>query len=317
MIALLSGGTGGAKLARALAEALADPADLAVIANVADDVWVYGVHVSPDPDLVTYWLADLIDPRGYGIRGDSWHVMEALAAYGRDPWFRLGDRDLALCLIRTELLRAGRRKTVAQKAVADAVGVRTRVLPATDTELRTRVRAAGSWFDFQEFMVRERARGPIEAVEVEAADDAAPTREVEAALHSARLIVIGPSNPVISIGPILAVRGVRAALAARTVPAIAVSPFVGGRAVKGPTDAFCAFAGIESSARGIANAYAGLVDGIVADEPVDGLPHRVTDTRMDDRAGRARVAQAVLSLGRELGARIPPTTTRSEGAKAP
>lgn len=307
MIALLSGGTGGAKLARGFAQLLGDPADLAVIANVGDDVWVYGVHVSPDPDLVTYWLADLIDDRGFGIRGDSWRVMEALERRGQDTWFRLGDQDLALCLLRTERLRAGQRQTVAQQAVADALGVRVRVLPATDQPLRTRVRAAGAWLDFQEFMIRRRAQGPIEAVEFEGAEKAAPTREVTAALASARLIVIGPSNPVISIGPILAIAGVRAALADRQVPAIAVSPFVGGRAVKGPTDDFCRFAGIEASASGVARAYAGLIDGIVADEPVRGLPHRLVDTLMDDEPGRLRVARAVLELALELGAVLPPT----------
>jgi LPPG:FO 2-phospho-L-lactate transferase len=261
---------------------------------------VHGVHVSPDPDLVTYWLADEIDERGYGLRGDTWQVMDALAAAGRPTWFRLGDRDLAMCLIRTELLRSGRRLTEAHAAVVDALGVPARVLPMADQPLTTRVRHDGRVLAFQEYMIVEGAAPPVEDVTFEGLEAARPTEDVLSALAAATLIVIGPSNPVISIGPILALAGMREALAGAPAPVVALSPFVDGRSVKGPSEHFCAWAGIETSAAGIAQAYAGVIDGLVADEPVDGLPARVTDTLMPDIAGMRRVARVVLELGDAL-----------------
>ena len=271
-----------------------------MIANTGDDVEPYGVHVSPDPDLVTYWLADLIDERGYGIRGDTFEVMSALEAAGRGTWFKLGDRDLALCLLRTELLRRGERLTDAHAAVVGAVGVGAQVLPMADDPVRTQVRAGARLLDFQEFMIVEGAAGPVEGVEFRGADEASPTPEVLAALESADAIVIGPSNPVASIGPILALSGMTEALAAASAPVVAVSPFVGGRAVKGPTELFCDSAGIGRSAQGIADHYRDLIAGLVADEPADGLPVRQLDTSMHDAAGRARVAEAVLDLASSL-----------------
>ncbi|MBN1529775.1 MAG: YvcK family protein, partial [Thermoleophilaceae bacterium] len=222
MVALLSGGTGGAKLARGLA----DLGELAVVANTADDVEVYGVHVSPDPDLVTYWLADAIDERGYGIAGDTFEVLGALAAAGRATWFRLGDRDLAMCMVRTELLRSGRSLTEAHAAVVAAMGVGTSVLPMCDTPVETWVRAAGEWRPFQEFMIVHGAAGPVEGVELRGIEDARPSAAVLEALERAEVVVIGPSNPVISIGPILAVPGMREAIAVAAAPVVAVSPFV-------------------------------------------------------------------------------------------
>jgi LPPG:FO 2-phospho-L-lactate transferase len=276
-----------------------------VVANTGDDAEVYGVHVSPDPDLVSYWLADVIDERGYGLRGDSWQVMDALAEAGRPTWFRLGDRDLAMCLIRTEELRAGRRLTEAHAAVVDALGVGARVLPMADEPVATRVLHGGRWLPFQEYMIVERAAPPVEGVELDGVERARPTDDVLAALAEASLIVIGPSNPVISIGPILALPGMREALAAAPAPVVALSPFVGGRSVKGPTEAFCAWAGIETSAAGIARVYADVVDGLVADEPVEGLPGVVTDTLMPDLAAMRRVAREVLQLGEALLSRDP------------
>ena len=274
--------------------------ELAVIANTADDAEVYGVHVSPDPDLISYWLADLIDERGYGIRDDTWEVMGALEAAGRPSWFRLGDRDLAMCLIRTEELAAGRRKTEGHAAVVEALAVDARVLPMCDEPVTTRVRARGRDLPFQEFMIVERAEGPLEAVELDGIERARPTPEVLATLAEAEAIVIGPSNPVISIGPILALPGMREALAGSPAPVIAVSPLVEGRALKGPTELFCEFAGIEMSATGIAAAYDGLIDGMVADESVDRLPTLVTDTRMDTPAARKRLGHEVLGFARSL-----------------
>lgn len=274
--------------------------DLAVVANTADDVEVYGVHVSPDPDLVAYWLADIIDERGYGIDGDSWKVMEAFEAAGLPAWFRLGDRDLAMCLVRTQLLRAGRRLTEAHAAVVEALGVRSRVLPMCDEPVATEIAAGGRRLPFQEFMIVERAQGPVDGVELRGVESSRPTPEVLATLAEAELIVIGPSNPVISIGPVLAVPGMREAIAGSPAPVVAVSPFVGGRAVKGPTEMFCAFAGIEASAGGVARAYDGLIDGIVADEHVEGLASLEINTLMDDAGARRGLALRVLEFGRTL-----------------
>jgi LPPG:FO 2-phospho-L-lactate transferase len=271
-----------------------------VIANTGDDAEVHGVHVSPDPDLVTYWLADAIDERGYGIRGDTWEVMHALEAAGRPAWFRLGDRDLAMCLVRTELMRAGRRLTEAHAAVVEAMGVPARVLPMSDEPVATQVTARGRRLQFQEFMIVERAEGPVEAVELLGIEAARPSPEALIVLAEAEAVVIGPSNPVISIGPILALPGMREALRGSPAPVVAVSPFVAGRAVKGPTEIFCEFAGIEASAAGIVHAYEGLLDGVVADEPVDGMPALVTDTLMDTPAARRELAERTLEFAGSL-----------------
>ncbi len=297
-VVLLSGGTGGAKLARGLAE-LTD--ELTVIANTGDDVDAYGVHVSPDPDLVTWWLADEIDEeRGYGLRGDSWRVMEELEAAGRTIWFRLGDRDLAMCLVRTERLRAGHRLTEAHGAVVEAMGVRSRVLPMSDQRVATWVGAGGRKLPFQEFMIVDRAKGPIDAVELRGIHRARPSDDALAALAEADVILIGPSNPVISIGPILALPGMREAVRSAKAPVVAVSPFVGGETLKGPTDDFCAFAGIETNAQGIAGAYGDLLEGLVADEEVEGIPALVCDTLMADASSRVTVATNTLEFAVKL-----------------
>lgn len=328
-VALLSGGTGGAKLARGLLDVVGAE-NLTVIANTGDDAWVHGAHVSPDPDLVTYWLADAIDERGYGIRGDSWKVMDALAAAGRPTWFRLGDRDLAMCLIRGELLAGGATLTEAHAAVVGALGVEARVLPMCDEPAPTAIAVRGRVLPFQEFMIVEQAAGPLEGVGLAgaapgpiaasatrlaavdsapppaAADPAPPesgprpTEAVLAALAAADAIVIGPSNPIASIGPILALPGVCAALAAASAPVVAVSPFVGGAVLKGPTELACRFAGVEPSATGVARFYAGLVDAIVADEPVAGPPALEAPTRMDDADARRAVAARVVDFATAL-----------------
>ena len=291
---LLSGGTGGAKLARGLLEVCDQ---LTVVANTGDDVEVHGVHVSPDPDLVTYWLADEIDPRGWGLRGDTSRVMDALRAAGGPVWFHLGDRDLAMCLVRTAMLREGRRLTEAHAAVVSAMGVAARVLPMSDQPVATFVRHAGRLWPFQEYMIVAGAAGPVEGVALHGIERARPTEDVLAALASCDLIVIGPSNPVISIGPILALPGMREAVAGAPGPVIAVSPFVGGRSLKGPTEHFCEWAGVERDAGGIARVYGGLIDGLMADEAVEGLPSLVTDTLMGDEEARRRVASEVVEFG--------------------
>ena len=303
MVVVLAGGTGGAKLAAGMADVVG-PSELTVVANTGDDVEVYGAHVSPDPDLVTWWLAGTIDERGWGIEGDTWAVMEALEAAGRAPWFRLGDRDLAMCLVRTELLARGERLTHAHAAVVRGAGVESAVLPMADEPVRTHVRTPDGWRPFQEFMIVDGAAAPIEAVEFRGAEQARPTPEVLDAIAHADAIVIGPSNPVISIGPILAVPGMREALADARAPVVAVSPFVGGRAVKGPTEAFMAHTGAPCTAAGVAQAYGGVIDAIVADEPADaaGIASLHTDTLMDGADARGGLAAATLEFASSLRA---------------
>ena len=298
-VVLLSGGTGGAKLARGLADACDA---LTVAAHTGDDLDVYGVHVSPDPDLVTYWLADEIDERGWGLRADTWNVMDALERAGAPHWFRLGDRDLAMCLIRTERLRAGESLTAAHGAVVEAMGVEALVLPMSEQPVSTWVGARGRTLPFQEFMIVERAHGPVESVELRGIESAAPSDAVLQAIAEAEAIVIGPSNPVISIGPILSLPGMREALRAAPAPVVAVSPFVGGRSVKGPTEPFCEQAGIELSAAGIARAYGDVIDGLVGDEPSAAPAELVTDTLMDTAEARDRLAREVLDFAASVGA---------------
>jgi LPPG:FO 2-phospho-L-lactate transferase len=298
-VVVLAGGTGGAKLARGMLDEVGG--DLVVIANTGDDTEIHGGHVSPDPDLVTFWLADRIDERGWGLRDDSFHVMDGLRELGEDVWFNLGDRDLALCLRRARRLAEGARLTEAIDEARTALGVTARVLPATDDPVRTHVRAAGRWWPFQEFMIRHGAQGPVEGVELRGATEAAPTPEVLDALAIARTIVIGPSNPVISIGPMLAVPGLRDALAAAPAPVVAVSPLVGGEVLKGPTAAFMEHAGHPLHADGVVAAYDGLLDGLVADERASGVPTLETDVRMDTAEDRRRVARETLAFAAALG----------------
>jgi LPPG:FO 2-phospho-L-lactate transferase len=296
-VVLLAGGTGGAKLARGMLDAVGD--DLVVIANTGDDIVIHGGHVSPDPDLVTFWLADRIDERGWGLRDDTFAVMDGLRELGDDVWFNLGDRDLALCLRRARWLAEGARLTDTIDAARRALGVPARVLPATDDPVRTHVRSAGEWHAFQAFMIRLRGAA-VEDVEFRGAAEAAPTPEVLDAIADARAVVIGPSNPVISIGPMLAVPGIREALVATAAPVVAVSPLVGGRVLKGPTDAFLAWAGHPLDSEGIAGAYAGLLDGLVADSRADSVPTLETDVLLGDPESRHRVADETLAFAAAL-----------------
>jgi len=299
-VVILAGGTGGAKLARGMADVV-DPTRLAVIANTGDDIEIYGAHVSPDPDLVSFWLADQIDERGWGLQGDTFEVMDALRNLGVEVWFQLGDRDLAWCLERARMgAEEGLGPTAALARLNGAIGVRARVLPMSDDLVRTWVRTTTGWRSFQEFMIRQRAEGIVEGLEFRGAEQARPSAEVLAAIESARAIVIGPSNPLASIAPILAVPDIRDALIAAPAPVIAVSPIVGGEVLKGPTAAFMAFAALECSADGVADFYGDLLDGIVADENVARLASFQTDTRMDDAAARARVARQTLDFAEAL-----------------
>jgi LPPG:FO 2-phospho-L-lactate transferase len=302
---VLAGGTGGAKLAAGLQELIGS--DLAVIANTGDDVRVLGVHVSPDPDLITYWLSGEIDAeRGWGIRGDTFSVFERLVELGAPDWFSLSDRDLATCLRRTALIADGARLTEAELEIAAALGISARVLPMCDEPVRTQVRTEEGWRGLQEFLVRERSEPAVLDVTFEGIDSARPTPEVAAALAEADVIVLGPSNPVISIGPIIGVPGMRAALEEARAPVVAVSPFVGGRAIKGPTEKFMRALGEEPSATGVARAYAGVIDALVVDasdpQPAPSeIPTLAVNTLMDEADGRRRVAEQTLEFARSVG----------------
>jgi LPPG:FO 2-phospho-L-lactate transferase len=299
-VVILAGGTGGAKLARGMLDVVGD--ELTVIANTADDIEIYGAYVSPDPDLVTFWLADRIDERGWGLRGDTFAVMDGLRELGVDVWFSLGDRDLAIAIERARRLAEGARLTETLAELTTALGVAARVLPMSDERVRTWVRADGSWMPFQEFMIRARAEGPVQDTQLRGVGTALASAEVLEAIAAAHAIIIGPSNPVISIGPILRVPEMRQSLLDSPAPIVAVSPIVGGAVLKGPTAAFMRWAGYDASTEAIAACYEGLIDGLVADEPVDGLPVLQTDTLMRDADSRRRVATETLAFAEGLRA---------------
>ena len=299
-VVVLAGGTGGAKLAAGLVEAVG--AELSVIANTGDDVEALGVHVSPDPDLCTYWLAGQIDAeRGWGIAGDSFRTFERMKQLGAPGWFGLSDLDLATCLERRRRLELGERQTAIHADITRALGVEAAVLPMCDEPVRTTVRTPDGWRGLQEYLVRDGAGPEIEAVELAGIEDASPTPEVAAALAAAEVIIVGPSNPVISIGPILAVPGMRELLADAPARVVAVSPFVAGEVVKGPTAKFMRAAGHDASIAGVAAAYAGLIDALVVDSddpapsPV-GVETTRLPTLMDTPERRVEVARAVLDF---------------------
>lgn len=329
-VVVLAGGTGGAKLARGMLDLAGE---LTVVANTGDDVEIHGVHVSPDPDLISFWLADAIDRRGWGLDGDSFALMDGLRALGQDVWFNLGDRDLAVARRRTELLRAGRRLTdahrVAIAAIATGAGCSASVLPMSDRPVRTRVLAAGRWWTLQEFLIRGGGRGPVRDVQFRGARSAGTTPEVLDAIARAEVIAIGPSNPVLSIGPMLAIPELAAALRAARAPVIAVSPIVGGAVLKGPTAACLRWLGQPVSGAGVAAAYAGLIDGLLADDPPEpagtpepaadppesapdaepaadaagSMPVRSTELLMSTPAQRTQLAAETLSFADELAGR--------------
>jgi LPPG:FO 2-phospho-L-lactate transferase len=303
-IALLAGGTGGAKLAAGM-QGLAG-SDLAVIANTADDTRIHGLHVSPDPDLITYWLAGEIDEeRGWGIKGDSFTVHERLERLGAPGWFQLSDRDLATCLYRTHFIAEGGTLTAAQGQIARALGVRAAVLPMCEQPVHTRVLTPDGWRGLQEFLIVHQSQPPIEGIEVQGLDRAVPSPEVREALAAAETIVVGPSNPVISIGPILSVPGMREAIAEADAPVIAVSPLVAGRVVKGPTEQFMRAVGRPSTAAGVASLYEGVIEAMVvdADDPdpgPDGVQVLSCPILMEGAEGRRALAGRVLEFAQVL-----------------
>jgi LPPG:FO 2-phospho-L-lactate transferase len=300
---LLAGGSGGGKLAAGLQDHLG--ADLSVIVNTADDFDVHGLLVSADPDLVTYWLAGEIDEqRGWGIRGDTTVAHDRLERLGAPGWFTLTDRDLATCLYRSHFIAEGGTLTAAQGQIAQALGARAAVLPMTEQRVSTRVLTPAGWRELQEFLILDHGDAPIERIEVRGIEESRATPDVMAAIAAAELIVIGPSNPVLSIAPILAIEEIRAAVI-DGAPVIAVSPLVGGRSVKGPTEACIAAAGRPVTPAGVASLYEGLLDLLVVDDgdpgddPDDVSVHR-WPTLMGDCAARRALAGKVLELGAGL-----------------
>jgi LPPG:FO 2-phospho-L-lactate transferase len=299
-VCVLSGGVGGARFARGLAEVL-DPADVTVIGNVGDDLEVLGVHVSPDLDSIVYALAGLADEeRGWGRADETWHALEAAADLGGEAWFRLGDRDLGLHLVRTQALRSGEPLSEVTERVARSLGVRVRVLPATDDRLRTWVDTPAGSFPFQTWFVARLHRDEVDGVRYDGAEAARAAPGTLEALAAAETILVAPSNPYVSVGPILGVRELREALERRRVPCVAVSPLIGGRAVKGPADRMLRRLAGGTGPAHVASCYEGLIDALVVDEAdtdeLDGLAVRpiVTRTLMVDAAARRRLVEAAL-----------------------
>jgi LPPG:FO 2-phospho-L-lactate transferase len=289
---------GGARFLRGLADVV-DPAGLTAIVNVGDDLDVLGLAVSPDLDSVLYTLADLSDEeRGWGRADETWNALAAVEALGGDAWFRLGDGDLGLHLVRTQALRAGEPLSTVTARLAAALGLEPAILPATDDPLRTFVDTPNGGFDFQHWFVARGHRDPVDRVRFQGASDARPAPGVLEALHDADLILIAPSNPHVSIGPILAVERIRSALERRRVPCVAVSPLIGGKAVKGPAaDMLARLEGGTTPAH-VAQCYAGLIDALVIDEADAesdaGVRTVVTNTLMRDAASRRALAEAAL-----------------------
>jgi LPPG:FO 2-phospho-L-lactate transferase len=304
-VAALAGGVGGAKLMVGLQRAVAAE-DLTAIVNTGDDATVYGVAVSPDVDIITYWLAGIADrAQGWGILGDTFTVVEALAGLGAESWFRLGDRDFGTCLYRTQRLEQGAPPSVVADEIRRALGVRVRVLPMTDDRVRTIVECAdGRSLEFQEYFVRERTQPEVTGLVFEGLDEARPAPGVLDALQRADRVVLCPSNPHLSIAPILALPGIRELLADHPC-VMAVSPIVGGRALKGPADRLLESLGGQSDASGVAALYAGFCDFFVVDTrdgaeiakvERHGMKAVALDTIMTDEDASARLAVQLLHL---------------------
>ena len=297
-VAVLSGGVGGARFVHGLVDAI-EPGDVTVIGNVGDDVEVLGLHVSPDLDSILYALAGLNDEeRGWGRAEETWRTLETVGELGGETWFQLGDLDLGLHLVRTQALRSEPLSSVTGR-LARALGIGAHVLPATDDRLRTWIDTPAGEFPFQEWFVARGHRDEVDGVRFEG--DAQPAPGVVGALESADVLLIAPSNPYVSIGPILAVNAIRAALGARRVPAVAISPLIGGRAVRGPADRMLARLAGGTSPGHVAAQYTGLIDALVVDEQdahdLDGLGEVrpiVTPTLMGDPEARRRLAEAAL-----------------------
>jgi len=298
-VVALAGGTGSAKLLRGLSRL---PVDLAVIANVGDNFWTYGVYVCPDVDTATYTLAGMSGPRGWGIAGDTFEALRQLSRLGSETWFRLGDRDMAVCLKRTEMLRAGRSLTAATLKITKSLGVKPRILPATDDHLETRIMTTAGDLHLQEFWVRERGRPRVEGVRYEGARGAGPTPEVTSVLESADRVVICPANPVTSIGPMLAVSGFRRLLREAAARIVGLSPMQGEAPFSGPAGALMKATRVSPDSYGVAKLYSDFIDCLVISEADSALAGRIrglgvgclsTGTKMDGPKNELRLARMV------------------------
>jgi LPPG:FO 2-phospho-L-lactate transferase len=300
-VAVLSGGVGGARFVQGLVDVV-EPSDVTVVGNVGDDLEVLGLHVSPDLDSILYALAGLNDERrGWGRADETWRVLETVGSLGGETWFQLGDLDLGLHLVRTQALRAGEPLSRVTQQLAQALGIEPHLLPATDDRLRTWIQTPSGEFSYQEWFVARGHRDEVDDVRFEGEESATAAPGVLEAIASADVILLAPSNPYVSIGPILAVAPIREALAARRVPSIAISPLIGGRAVKGPADRMLARLAGGTSPAHVAGAYPGLIDALLVDEAdaddLDGLGEVrpiVTQTLMRDAAARRALAEAAL-----------------------
>jgi LPPG:FO 2-phospho-L-lactate transferase len=300
-IVVLSGGVGGARFVRGLVD-VADPAQVTVIGNVGDDLEVLGMHVSPDLDSILYSLADLNDEeRGWGRAEETWNALTTVAELGGESWFRLGDRDLGVHLVRTQGLQGGEPLSVVTARLVESLGLETQLIPATDDRLRTWITTPAGEFTFQEWFVARGHRDEVDALRFEGSESAAPAPGVLESIDSADLLLIAPSNPYVSIAPILALRQVREALAHRRVPCVAVSPLIGGRAVKGPADRMLSRLAGGTAPSHVAGCYTGLIDALVIDEADAGSLDRLGDVRpivtrtlMSDAEARRRLAEAAL-----------------------
>ena len=300
----LAGGTGAAKLLRGLSRIL-DPRDLTVIVNTGDDAEIWGLHISPDLDTVSYTLGGVIDElKGWGLAGETFHALDQIARYGEPVWFNLGDRDLATHLHRTRLLREGRTLAEVTRAIAAALGVAATVLPMSNEPVRTRILGPDGWLTFQEYFVREKAQVEARAVEYAGAGASAPAPGVLEAIATADTVLVCPSNPITSVGPILAVPGLVEGLGATRATVVAVSPIVGGAAVSGPAGRLMASSGLPVSAAGVARAYAPWLDRLVFDEQDRALADEIqalgvtpvpAPTMMSSREAEILLARHVLS----------------------
>jgi LPPG:FO 2-phospho-L-lactate transferase len=304
-VVVLAGGVGGARFLRGVVSVV-DPVTVAIIGNVADDVELLGLHVSPDLDTILYTLSGRSDEeRGWGVADESWNALATVAELGGESWFQLGDRDIGLHLVRTQARAAGEPLSAVTARLAQAFGLEVALLPATDDRLRTWIDTAAGSFPFQTWFVGRGHRDEVEAVRFEGADAAQPAPGVLEALAAADLIVIAPSNPYVSIAPILAVAGIREAIERRTVPCVAVSPLIGGAAVKGPADRMLARLAGGTTPAHVASCYQGLIDALVVDEAdahdlgelaLGDVRPVVARTLMVDADARRALATAVLDL---------------------
>jgi len=320
MITVLCGGVGGAKLVAGFAEVLADPSTLSVIVNTADDWELLGLHISPDIDTVLYTLAGIANrEQGWGLEGDTWTALEMLGRYGFPTWFRLGDRDLSTHLARTVWLREGKRLTEAVTALAAGLGVIPRVLPMSDDRVTTMVHTPAGRLPFQEYFVKRGARDPVRRIEFEGIEQARPSPDALDALRTARLIVVAPSNPLVSVRPILELKGMEAALTAASALRIAVTPIIRGEAVKGPTVEMLRGVGLPAEPAAVAALYRVFLDLFVLDtrdreaaasvaaSGGSGPPLAVecADTLMLDPSARRRLAREVLGIAAARGVEVP------------